>query len=89
MNMHNLSKRIALSLMLLGVVACSQAPKGSEDSKSETPSLNAQQQACVNLSRQIRLVCRDNLKGVRGREGSARTNYDCMSARLEFQKACI
>ena len=89
MNAYNLSKRIALSFILLGLVACSQVPKASEESKGATPSLNAQQQACVNLSRQIRLVCRDSLKEFRGRGGSARTNYDCMSARLEFQKSCI
>ena len=88
MNVHYLSKRIALSILLLGLVACSQAPEVSQESKAQTPSLNAQEQACVNLIRQMRLVCKDSLKEFRGRGGSARTNFDCLSARLEFQKSC-
>ncbi len=88
MNVHKLSKRTALSVMLLGLVACSQAPKPGEESKAATPDLSAQQQACVNLIRQMRLVCKDSLKEFRGRGGSARTNFDCMSSRLEFQNSC-
>ena len=88
MDAQNLSKRMAFSVMLLGLVACSQVPEATEESKGATPSLNAQQQACVNLIRHMRLVCKDSLKEFRGRGGSARTNYDCLSARLEFQKSC-
>ena len=89
MNLRKVSTRTVLCLVLLGLGACSELPTASKESTVAAKSLDARQQACINLARQIRLVCTDGLKEFRGRGGSARSNFDCMSTRLEFQNSCI
>ncbi len=73
-----------LALLVLG--GCTQTP---EQTTSTTLNKDEPQQACINLLRQMRLVCTDGLREFRSRGGSSRTNYDCMAARLEFQNLCI
>ncbi len=75
-----------LFLVLLALGGCSQT---SEQPPSTTLSKDERKLACINLLRQMRLVCTDGLRELRSRGGSSRTNYDCLAARLEFQHLCI
>jgi len=80
----------ALGLALTGLVACSTAPEQATKKASAKMerSVDARLDACVSMLRQVRFLCKDGLREFRGRGGSARTNYDCLAAQLEFRKSC-
>ncbi len=74
-----------LGLVLLGLEACSEIPK---EPPAAAQSIDSRQQACSLLVRRMRYVCNDGMRENNSRKNSARTNFDCMSARLEFQRSC-
>jgi len=74
-----------IGLLLLGLGACVEIPK---ESPAAEQSIDSQLQACSLLARRMRYVCNDGLRENNSRKNTARTNFDCLSARLEFQRAC-
>jgi len=74
-----------LGLVMLGLGACAEIP---EEPPVVEQSIDSQVQACTLLVRRIRYVCSDGLREGNSRKNTARTNFDCMSTRLEFQRKC-
>ncbi len=74
-----------LGLVLLGLEACAEIP---QEPPVVEQSIDSQLQACSLLVRRMRSVCNSGLREGNSRKNTARTNFDCMSARLEFQREC-
>ncbi len=72
-------------LVLLGLQACAETP---EQPPAQAQSIDSRIQSCTRLVRRVRYACNDQLRDSSGRKNTARTNYDCMALRLEFQRDC-
>jgi len=70
----------------LGLALLAAAGSGCASGEEGAVAKDEREQLCTRLLRDMRLYCRDG-GGVRG--DHAETSLDCLSRRLQFEKACF
>ena len=82
--------RVLATLLACSFIsACiSRDAKPAPTSSSAESELQQLESACINLLRQVRVVCHDGLKSG-SQETRAKNQFDCLDARLKLNNRCF